>query len=266
MPTIKVNDINMYYEVHGEGEPLVLIQGVGGDLVTWSYFQIPEFSKKYRVIAFDNRGVGRTDAPDSPYSIQMMVEDTAGLLNALGIEKAHMLGLSMGGRIAMEFALKYPQKTKSMILACTSAYSHPWTLQVLDMLVRMDREGTSPETRCRYQLLILFTLRFFENDKRVQKAINNVLTNPHPQPVYAYARQCAAIAEHDSRQSIGRISVPTLVLAGKEDILDPLPLSEELHAGIPGSELAILEGGGHALFQEIPDKFNQAVLEFLSRI
>ncbi|MHB8085089.1 MAG: alpha/beta fold hydrolase [Dehalococcoidia bacterium] len=265
MPTLKINDINMYYEIHGEGEPLVLIQGLGGDLVTWSYFQIPEFSKKYKVIAFDNRGVGRTDAPQSPYSIHTMVEDTAGLLDALGIEKAHMLGLSLGGRVAIEFALQYPQKVNRLILACASAYSHPWTKQVVEILIRMDREGASQETRCRYLLLLLFTLRFFEDSTRVQRAVNYMMANPYPQPAHAFVGQCAAVAEHDSRQSIGRISALTLVLAGKEDILDPPVLSEELHAGIPGSELVILEGGGHALFQEIPHKFNRAVLDFLAK-
>jgi 3-oxoadipate enol-lactonase len=93
-----------------------------------------------------------------------------------------------------------------------------------------------------------------------------MIANSYPQPAYAFVGQCAAVAEHDSRQSIGRISAPTLVLAGKEDILDPPVLSEELHARILGSELVILEGGGHALFQEIPDKFNRAVLDFLAKV
>ena len=114
MPTVRVGDINMYYEIHGKGEPLLLIMGLGSDLTSW-IFQIPEFSKKYRVIAFDNRGVGRSDAPDVPYSTAMMADDTTGLLDALGIERAHILGLSMGGFIAQELALKYPQRVKSLI-------------------------------------------------------------------------------------------------------------------------------------------------------
>lgn len=99
MPKVNVGDINMYYEVHGEGEPLLLITGLGRDLTIW-ILQTREFSKKYQLMVFDNRGVGRTDAPDVPYSIEMMADDTAGLLDVLGIERAHILGLSMGGFIA----------------------------------------------------------------------------------------------------------------------------------------------------------------------
>jgi pimeloyl-ACP methyl ester carboxylesterase len=99
MPTVKVGDINMYYEIHGQGEPLLLIMGLGSDLTGWM-FQTPEFSKRYAVIAFDNRGVGRTDAPDMPYSVRMMADDAIGLMDVLGIDKAHILGLSMGGFIA----------------------------------------------------------------------------------------------------------------------------------------------------------------------
>jgi len=140
MPTVKVGDINMYYEIHGEGEPLLLTAGGGMGLAGWAR-QTPEFSEKYRVIVFDNRGAGRTDAPDTPYSIEMMADDTAGLLDALGIEKAHILGLSMGGMIAQEFALKYPQRVKSLILATTTASPYPWAKHIIDTWARMAQEG-----------------------------------------------------------------------------------------------------------------------------
>ncbi|MEE8470206.1 MAG: alpha/beta hydrolase [Dehalococcoidia bacterium] len=120
MPTARIGDINVYYETYGEGQPLLLIAGLGADLTGW-ILQIPEFSRKYRVIVFDSRGSGRTDAPDMPYSIEMLADDTAGLLDALGVEKAHILGLSMGGCIAQELALKYPQRVKGLILAATLA-------------------------------------------------------------------------------------------------------------------------------------------------
>ncbi|MCK4963645.1 MAG: alpha/beta fold hydrolase, partial [Dehalococcoidia bacterium] len=145
MPTTKVGDINMYYEVHGEGEPLLLIMGLGSDLTSW-IFQIPEFSKKYQVIAFDNRGVGRTDAPDVPYSTAMMADDTTGLLDALGIEKAHVLGLSMGGFIAQELAVKYPQRVKSLVLAATAAGPYSWATHVLGIRIRLAQEGVKQET------------------------------------------------------------------------------------------------------------------------
>ncbi len=112
MPTVRVNDIDMYYEIHGEGEPVVLIAGLNSDHALYREI-IPRLAESYKVVAFDNRGVGQTDKPDIPYSIEMMAEDTAGLLNALGIEQAHLLGTSMGGRIATALALRYPSKSKA---------------------------------------------------------------------------------------------------------------------------------------------------------
>lgn len=265
MPTAKVGDINMYYEVHGEGEPLLLIAGLGGNLTGW-IFQTLEFSNKYRVIVFDNRGVGRTDAPDVPYATGMMADDTAGLLDVLGIERAHILGLSMGGFIAQELAFKYPRRVKSLILATTAASPHSSNKHLLYTWGRMAQEGVSVETRLREQLPWIFTDKFFENTELVQMAINTMLANPHQQPAYAYARQVTACVEHDTRDRLGQITAPTLVLVGKEDILLPIQMSEELAAGIPNAELVVLEGGGHGFLVEIADRFNQAVMDFLAKV
>jgi len=265
MPTVKVGDVNIYYEVHGEGEPLALITGLGLDLTSWM-LQIPEFSKKYRVIVFDNRGAGRTSAPDTPYSIEMMADDTVGLLDALNIEKAHILGVSMGGRITQELTLKYPQRVESLILAATSAKMPFREKHIFDTAVRMAQEGVSRETSIRYLLPWVFTDKFFESPEQIQMVINVMLANPYPQPAYAFARQLAACGEHDTQDRVGQITAPTLVLVGREDILVPVKLSEELAAGIPNAELVVLEGGGHAFSLEIPDKFNQAVLDFLAKV
>jgi 3-oxoadipate enol-lactonase len=118
MPTIRVNDIDMYYEIHGEGEPVVLIAGLNSDHTLYTAI-IPKLAERYQVVAFDNRGVGRSDKPDIPYSIDMMADDTAGLLNTLGIQQAHILGTSLGGRIAASLALRYPSQIKSLILVST---------------------------------------------------------------------------------------------------------------------------------------------------
>jgi len=265
MPTIKVGDINMYYEIHGEGEPLLLITGLSADLTSWM-LQTPEFSKKYQVIMFDNPGVGRSDAPDVPYSTAMMADDTTGLLDALGIERAHVLGHSMGGFIAQELALKYPQRVKSLILASSGTSETSLGKYLIDTWARMAQEGVSLETRLREQLLWLLTDKFFENQEMVQMAITMLLANPYPQPAHGLARQTGACLEHDTRERIGKITAPTLVLVGKEDILLPVKMSEKLAAGIPNVELVILEGGGHGSQSEVADKFNQAVLDFLEKL
>ena len=264
MSTVKVGDINMYYEVHGKGEPLLLIAGLGLDLTTWR-FQIPEFSKKYQVVAFDNRGVGRTDAPDEPYSIRMMADDAVGLMNALRIDRAHLLGISMGGFIAQEIAIKYPRRTKSLILAATTAA--PATYPVSEHVVRAwfaaMTEGISPKTFARIQLPYLVTSQFFEKPEMVTMWVDAMAINPYPPQAYAYGRQVAA--QHDTRGQLKQITAPTLVLVGKEDILFPVKLSEELAALIPKAKLVVLEGGAHAFWVEIRDKFNRAVLEFLGQ-
>lgn len=265
MPKIRVSDIDMYYEVHGKGEPLLLIMGLGSDLTSW-ILQIPDFSKKYQVIAFDNRGVGRTDAPDMPYSIAMMADDTIGLLDALGIERAHILGLSMGGMIAQELALKYPRRVKRLVLAATAAGPYAWGMHLLGSMLRLAQEGVAPETLTSLRVSWLFTDKFFENPALVRTVIDTMLANPHPQPVHAYARQFAAANEHDTRRRIGQITAPTLVIVGRKDILLPVKMSEELAAGIPSSELVVLEGGGHGFLVEIAGKFNQAVMDFLAKV
>src|SRR5260221_14763239 len=119
MPTVRVNDITMYYEIHGEGEPVVLIAGLNSDHTLYRGI-IPPIAESYQVVAFDNRVVGQTDKPDIPYSIEMIADDTAGLLNALGIEQAHLLGTSMVGRIATALALRLPQQVKSLLLVSTA--------------------------------------------------------------------------------------------------------------------------------------------------
>src|SRR5258708_38029250 len=122
MPYEKINDIQMYYEIHGDGEPLVLIVGLGTDISQWDGI-ICCLGQKYKALAFDNRGAGSTDKPDTSYSIEMMAHDTAGLMQTLGIEQAHILGISMGGRIALALALRHPKSVKKLVLVSTSARS-----------------------------------------------------------------------------------------------------------------------------------------------
>lgn len=264
MPTVKVGDINMYYEINGAGPPLLLIMGLGSDLSAWM-FQIPEFSKKYQVVAFDNRGVGRTDAPDKPYSVKMMADDTVGLMNALRIDVAQIVGVSMGGFIAQELALKYPGRVKSMALVCTAAKSLPKCNSIISGWSAAVSDEVSAKTFVQLGLPYLFTDRFFEDQQMVQKAMEILSSNPYPPTVHGYARQVTACIQHDTRARLKAITVPTLVLVGKEDNLLPVKLSEELASLIPNAKLVVLDGGGHGFTAEIPDKFNQAVLEFLTQ-
>ncbi len=176
MPTVKVRDINMYYEIHGEGEPLVLIHGIL-DISGWSN-QIPTLSQRYRVVAFDNRGVGRTDSTEPPYTTAGMADDTAGLLDVLGIDQAHIVGYSLGGAIAQELAIKYPERVKSLILAGAFARLSPIVLSRNKLFMRMLKEGIDIEIALRDFYLWSFSDRFFEDEAQVAAAVNNFLTNP----------------------------------------------------------------------------------------
>jgi len=266
MPAVRVGDINIYYEDFGKGEPLLLIAGWGTDLSCWLP-QIPEFSTKYRVIAFDNRGAGRTDAPDEPYSFRMMADDAVGLLDALGIGKAHILGMSMGGCIAQEMAIEHPERTRSLILAATTAApgASPMLMNTLTAWTAAMKEGVSPKTMARMQLPYVVTSKFFDQPEMVALFVDAMAANPCQPRAYACQRQTEASAAQDTRARLKRIAAPTLVLAGREDIMLPVRHSEQLAALIPGAKLVVLEGGAHGFSLEIADKFNRAVLEFLGQ-
>jgi pimeloyl-ACP methyl ester carboxylesterase len=221
----------MYYEMSGEGELIVLIAGLGTDITPYRR-NIRALSEEHKVFAFDNRGVGRTDKPDVPYTIEIMADDTAGLLRALGIARASVLGISMGGRIALALALRHPELVKSLVLTSTSA-----------------RNAGSP--RFPYRYMVVKMLRSTGMTGRSRR-----------QPYYAFLRQLAASRGFDCTDSLDRITVPTLILHGRTDKLVPYDLAKEMNAGIKGSRMVTFKGGHRFFFWEI-ERYTEAVSEFL---
>jgi 3-oxoadipate enol-lactonase len=218
MPVQRVGDIDMYYEVHGSGDPVVLIGGLGGDL-SESERMIQWCARTHKVLAFDNRGAGRTDKPDAPYSIEMMAGDTNGLMGALGISDATVLGVSMGGRIALALTLAHPERVARLILVSTSAAEVPDT-----GLTRMD------------MLSVLRSLFF---------------RRKYPQPRYAQSRQREASRAFDCTDRLHEIQVPATIMHGRNDKIFPLRRAEELRRGIADSELVTFRGGhGFFMFKE----------------
>jgi 3-oxoadipate enol-lactonase len=264
IPHVKVGSLNMYYEAHGEGQPLLLISGLGDDLNVWAS-QLPELARKYRVDTFDNRGSGRTDAPDMPYSIRMMAEDTAGLMDALNIQRAHVLGVSMGGYIAEELAITYPGRVASLVLATTSVGPYLVKISILQAWAREALRDMRPLTFFQIMLPFMFNDRSFETPGVLEMAVGTIAGHSSTPP-HILARQMTACVEHDARDRIGRITAPTLVLAGKEDPFVPFSLSEELATSIPNAKLRVLDGGGHGFNEASAEKFNRAVLEFLEQV
>ena len=231
MPTMRVKDIQVYYEIHGEGAPLALILGLGTDVSEWESI-IQPLAQHYRVIAFDNRGAGRTEKPDSPYMIEMMAADTQALLSALAVGRAHILGISLGGRIALALALAHPEQVDRLVLVSTSArgVGRPWWFRPLSLL------SSAPGLRGKY-----------------------------PQPRYAFRRQRQASSGFDVSTRLGEIHAPTLILHGTGDKTAPYALAEELHAGIAGSQLLAFDGGHIFFLTGKRQRFLDAIMDFLGK-
>lgn len=265
MPLVKVNDINMYYESHGEGEPLLLIAGTGSNSSQWG-FMIPALSAKYRIVAFDNRDAGRSDKTDVSYSIDTMADDAIGLMDTLGIERAHILGTSMGGMIAQSLACRHPGRVNRLILAVTMMKTSPRNHYAVSQAIRHVRDGSDPGALADYTLAWSFSDQFFEQPGVAEMVRKSMLEMLNRSTLDAFERQDAATAAFDSRPWAGTIAVPTLVLAADDDITVPSGHSSGVLAKvIPGARLVTIPGG-HMSFLGEPSLFLKHVTEFLASV
>ncbi len=263
MPEIEANGIRINYRLEGEGEEtVVLVNGLADDLESWAFQMDDLLAAGYRVLRFDNRGVGLTDKPEGPYTARLFADDTKALVDALGVDGFHMVGVSMGGMVAQEYALAYPEDLRSLVLACTYAAPGPFCSRMFSMWADLAPEMGVPFVM-RDVALWAFTVPFFEEREEELKEFEAELATLS-MPTGAYLAQLAAIRTHDATGRLGGISVPTLVLAGEDDILIPVPLSRRLHEAVPGSEWATTKGG-HACLWEHPEAFNGAILRFLGQ-
>jgi 3-oxoadipate enol-lactonase len=261
MSKVKVGDINIYYEVHGEGEPLVFISGGGGSM-TMMLPRVQFFSREYRVVAFDNRGAGRSDAPDIPYTMEMMADDLAGLLDVIGIDAAHINGSSMGGSIAQHFALRYPKRTISLTLACASCGGphHIWMdAEAIKAYANMAK--APPEERTRLLIPLVVSQEFADkNPMLIQQFL--AIRAEYPAPPQGMRRQQQASMAHDTYERLPEIKAPTLVIHGELDRTVPVANARTLASRIPDAELVILKNAGH-MFLEAIDELNRITLDFL---
>jgi 3-oxoadipate enol-lactonase len=262
---IASNGQQIYYEVHGDGEPLILIMGIGYDSSLWGLYQIPVLSQEFKVIVFDNRDVGRSSKANAPYSIVDMADDVAGLMDGLGIDRAHVLGISMGGMIAQEFALKYPKRLNKLILTGTGASTGRAKfdpIMIWNFVKQHDSEGL---TFAAQQFLWLFSTDFVRNHQAVEQTLTMLASNPNPVSPEAYARQADAYVKHDALDRVDSINAPTMVITGEQDRLTPPWIGRELATAIPHAKFHLVEGSGssHVLPLERPDDFNKIVISFL---
>ncbi len=262
MPTVEANGLRIYYEVHGQGFPLVMIMGLGANLDWWPPRIVERLSRRYRLLLFDNRGAGRTDKPGGRYSIRLMAGDTAALVEAVGIRRAHVLGVSMGGMIAQELALNHPERVERLVLACTTCGGIRSVPPAPRALAWLSARNVPPEVFRERQLKLLFPDEFAARHRQeIEEYWRRA--GRWPTPADAYRRQLAAILRFNSYGRLPRIQAPTLVMTGDRDILVPPKNSEILASRIPGARLEVFPGGGHGFIAQFPERFCRVVEEFL---
>lgn len=263
MPTAQINGITLNYQIdgpHTAPETVVLINGLADDLESWG-FQIPALVEAgFRVVRFDNRGIGKSDAPAGDYSSRLLADDAKALVDLLGIKGFHLMGVSMGGMISEEYAIAYPGDLKSLTLACTYGKADAFCQTMFAMWADLAKAISVPFVM-RDVALWAFTGPFFENRPEDAAAFAEAMA-ALPMSLDAYLSQLAVIQAHDATDRLGQIKVPTLVLAGEEDILIPVRLSKKLQEAIPGAAWATVPGG-HACLWESPEPFNTTFLNYV---
>ncbi|HKN01103.1 MAG TPA: alpha/beta fold hydrolase [Candidatus Binataceae bacterium] len=264
MPRLKVGDINVHYDVQGGGEPLLMIMGLGASSAAWDAELVQELAKSFRTITFDNRGTGQTDKPDQPYSVEIFADDAAGVLDGLNIPRAHIFGVSMGGMIAQEFALRHSGRTGSLTLGCTTAggaHSVPPPPESLKVLTA-PREGVPPEEVIRRGWPLAFTPEYLAaNRAKLEARIPRLLE--HPTPPFAFKRQMEGTYTLKTWDRLPEIKAPTLVITGAKDVLIPAANSELLAGRIPGAKLHMIPNAGHGFTTEALDEFLRVFVQFV---
>ena len=277
MSMATVGSIELYYEEHGSGDPLLLIMGLAADSMAWM-FQVPDFSEHYRTITFYNRGVGRSSKPSGPYSIHEMADDTAGLLDTLGIDRTHVVGVSMGGMIAQELALRHPRRVRGLVLACT--YPEPdadverqrqFSTRELGGTVtaggevQIDVNAVDPLRFFQQLLPLAFSEQFITNElPKLMELFGGALQ--YGFSLEAILGQVAAVMSHKATDRLHHIKSPTLVITGDADRLVSPANSDVLARRIPGARLVKVPGGSHGFNFETPQVFNREVLNFLATV
>jgi pimeloyl-ACP methyl ester carboxylesterase len=251
----------LYYEVHGDGEPLLLVMGLGADHLAWA-LQVGALSEHFKVVAFDNRDSGQSSYASGPYEITDMAADAIALTDELELESFHVLGASMGGAIAQEMALGWPGRIRTLTLAITFAGGGAYGRK-LGRMMAADVHRRSLEEQVDHMMLLCFSEELYEQTERITFMRQQMLANPFPQRREGFARQAEASGRHEARQRLPSLSMPVHVIGAEHDILIPVWKSRELAELIPGAKLTVIEGATHGLNLERAEDFNAAVLDFL---
>jgi len=266
MPTAAVGDLNVVYEIHGDGEPVLMINGIGAERAGWG-MQVPAVSREFKAIVYDNRDVGETGTggSDAFYSIRQFADDAAGLLDGLGIEQAHIVGASMGGCIAQEFAISHPGRTRSTTIICSWPRVDPWLAELWEQWEHVFR-ALGPIGWARTTWLWVFTHRAYREPGFLDELMRATGSNQRLQTLEMYLRQSRAAKTFDALDRLESITAPAHVICGAEDIFTPTRYSHQIAAAIPNAKLSVMPEVGHGMFWEATDDFNELVLGFVRDI
>lgn len=263
MAFARINDIDLYYESHGAGDPILLIPGLGSDAATWQPF-IAAFSG-YRIIVLENRGSGRSTKECGKITTSDMARDAVALLDDLGVEKAHVVGKSMGGMVAQVIAAEHPDRVRSLVLASTLMKHDAYGEELLE-LGRSMAEKSGLFACYRLAFLLSYSREYCMIHRERLLEAKALIERMEEAPLLAgYMAQSIACQHHDSRAMVGRITAPTFVVVGAEDQITPAQASRDLAAALKNAELHVLPRGGHGFWRQYPDEVNAIVKSFLER-
>jgi 3-oxoadipate enol-lactonase len=265
MPTVRANNVNLYYEKTGSGEPLVLIPYLAADQACYA-FQVADYAKHFTCISVDLRGAGQSDKPDMPYSTELFADDVAAFMQAIGVDRAHVFGLSLGAATAMWLAAKHPEKVKTLQLHSSWPKTDPFLRAVVEGW-QAQAKGLESIPDVIITGILPWCLRpetYAAKPDLLQTLADFVRSRP-VQPVDAFLRESDAVIKHDAMAALGRIKAPTQITFGRYDMVTSTRFSDVLHGQIKGSEVHVFEDCSHAPIYENVGAFNQATLAFLQK-
>jgi 3-oxoadipate enol-lactonase len=265
MPFVHATDgTRIHYEVTGKSgaTPVLMIQGLGASKNAWNLQRIA-MATRFRIISFDNRGAGRSDKPTEPFTLEQMADDALEVLDAAGIETAHVVGASMGGVISQIVAVKYPHRVRSLTLVCTACRNHPWRQELLQSWAKTAADKGMIEVGKEAAQWVMSPRSF----RRLVPAFTWMGPLAALRPRHSFVSQIDAIlnTREDLVDQLSTITAPTMVIVGNQDILTPRGDSEEIAERIPNAELVVISGAAHGLMMEHSSTFNRILIEFLQR-
>ena len=261
--------LKLRYEIRGQGEPVALIMGFSGSSRGWGEPFLKLMEQRFRILVIDNRGTGESDKPDAEFTLRDMAADIAAVLDHAKTPRAHIFGISMGGMIAQEFALAYPDRTRGLVLGCTNCgASHSVPADPAAIANLIPAPGMDPIEQARRAFSVACGKAFLNSAKGhaiLDQAIAEIGNYPVT-PMHTFMRQGQAIGGFDSFARLGQIKAPTLIIHGDDDSIVPYPNAEVLQAAIKGSKEHTLKAAGHMFFWEVPEETVHVAVDFLSAV